>query len=257
MILKEIYAYREMIHSLVKRDLMGRYKNSALGFLWNFLDPLLQLLIYTAVFTIIVPMGIENYYIHLFVALVPWVFFSSCLTGGTMVIINQQDMVKKIYFPREVLPISHVLSQFVNMVLSFIVVFIVLIISGHGFNIKALMWMPLIMLIELVFALGLTLIVSAVTVYIRDAQQIVNVLVMGLMYASPIIYSIDLVPEQYYNLYMLNPMSVIIVAYRDILFYKTPPRVLGVSIAFIISVICLFIGFGVFAKLKRKFVEEL
>lgn len=257
MVLKELYDYREMIRSLVKRDLMGRYKNSILGFLWNFLDPLLQLLIYTVVFTNILPMGIENYYIHLFVALVPWMFFSACLSGGTTAVIGQQDMVKKIYFPREVLPVSHVLSQFVNMILSFVVVFLVLIISGYGFNFLALLWLPVVMIIEFIFALGLTMIVSSVTVYLRDAQQIVNVLVMALMYASPIIYSIDYVPEHLYNYYMLNPMSVVIVAYRDILFYKQAPRTLGLSIAALISIVTLVIGFAVFSKLKRRFVEEL
>lgn len=256
MIFKELYDYREMIHSLVKRDLMGRYKNSALGFLWNFLDPLLQLLIYTMVFTIILPMGIEHYYLFLFVALVPWIFFSSSVTGGAMVIINQQDMVKKIYFPREVLPLSHVLSQFVNMILSFVVIFAVILVTGHGLSWNAL-WLPVIMLIEFIFVLGLSFIVSAITVYIRDAQQIVNVLVMALMYASPVIYSVDIVPEQYYNLYMLNPMSVVLVAYRDILFYKQSPRFLGLGVACVVSIVVLAVGLFVFSKLKRRFVEEL
>lgn len=111
-----------MILSLVRRDFVGKYKKSFLGFLWTFVDPLLQLLVYTLVFTTIMPMkGIDKFYLHLFVALIPWAFFSSCLTGGCAAIINQQDMVKKIYFPREVLPIAYVTSQFVNMLFSFIV----------------------------------------------------------------------------------------------------------------------------------------
>ena len=256
MVFKELYDYREMVRSLVKRDLMGRYKNSALGFLWNFLDPLLQLLIYTMVFTIIIPMGIDQYYLFLFVALVPWIFFSSAVTGGSMVIINQQDMVKKIYFPREVLPLSHVLSQFVNMILSFVVIIAVILVTGHGLSWHAL-WLPVIMLIEFVYTLGLTFVVSAITVYIRDAQLIVNVAVMALMYASPVIYSVDLVPEKYYNLYMCNPMSVVLVAYRDVLFYMSEPRYLGLGIAAIISLIVCAVGLVVFTKLKRRFVEEL
>ena len=134
MIFKELYLYREMIFSLVRRDLAGRYKKSVLGFLWTLLDPLLQLIVYTLVFTYILPMGIENFYIHLFVALVPWNFFSACLAGGASAILGQQDMVKKIYFPREVLPIAFVTSQFVNMVFSFIVVLIVVVASGIGVN---------------------------------------------------------------------------------------------------------------------------
>lgn len=254
---KELYDYREMIRNLVRRDLMGRYKNSVLGFLWNFLDPLLQLLIYTVVFTVILPMGIENYYIHLFVALVPWMFFSSSVAGGTTAVLNQQDMVKKIYFPREVLPISHVTSQLVNMLLSFIVVFAVLLVSGQGVRLVAVIWLPVVILIEYVFALGIALIVSSVTVYLRDMQQIVNVMIMALMYASPVIYSVDVVPDEWYNLYMINPMSVVIVAYRDILFYKQTPRPLGMSIAAGVSIVILVIGFLLFNRLKRNFVEEM
>ena len=115
--IKEIYAYREMTASLVRRDLKGRYKGSVLGFLWTFLNPLLQLAVYTMVFSTIMRSGIEDYYLFLFVALIPWIFFSTSLTGGAGCILSQQDMVKKIYFPREVLPFSYVLSQFVNKII--------------------------------------------------------------------------------------------------------------------------------------------
>ena len=145
---KELYAYREMIFSLVKRDLKGRYKGSVLGFLWTFLNPLLQLAVYTMVFSVIMRAGIEDYYLFLFVALVPWIFFSTSLSGGASCIWAQQDMVKKIYFPREVLPISFVTSCFVNMLLSFVVVFLVIFISGIGFNPTALLFLPLVMIIE-------------------------------------------------------------------------------------------------------------
>ena len=120
---KELYAYREMIFSLVRRDLKGRYKGSILGFLWTFLNPLLQLLVYTFVFSTVMRNGINDYYLFLFVALVPWIFFSTSVSGGAKCIWAQKDMVKKIYFPREVLPISYVTSQFVNMLLSFLVIF--------------------------------------------------------------------------------------------------------------------------------------
>ena len=122
----ELYRYREMIFSLVRRDLKGRYKGSALGFLWTFLNPLLQLLIYTFVFSIVMRNDVKDYYLFLFVALVPWIFFSSCVAGGSNCIWSQKEMVKKIYFPREVLPISFVLSQFVNMCLCFLVIHILI-----------------------------------------------------------------------------------------------------------------------------------
>lgn len=258
MIFKELYAYREMIFSLVRRDLVGKYKKSFLGFLWTFVDPLLQLLVYTLVFTTIMPMkGIDKFYLHLFVALIPWGFFASCLTGGCASIINQQDMVKKIYFPREVLPIAYVTGQFVNMLFSFVVVFVVLFISGVGVRVEALLCLPLVMIVQYIFCIGITMLTSAVTVYLRDVQQILSVLSLALMYASPVIYSVDMVPASIRGIYMLNPMSVIIVSYRDILYYRQLPDMGELGIACGISVVILVIGYVVFSKLKRRFVEEL
>ena len=174
-----------------------------------------------------------------------------------MAVINQQDMVKKIYFPREVLPIAYVTSQFVNMALSFIVVFIVLIISGVGMSIQALIWMPVVMVIQYIVCLGVTLIFSAATVYFRDLQQILSVLSLALMYASPIIYSIHMVPDGIKQVYMLNPMSVIIVAYRDILYYKSVPDVYSLLTATVVGIMIVVIGYLIFSRLKRRFVEEL
>lgn len=138
-IFRELYAYREMIFSLVRRDLKGRYKGSVLGFLWTFINPLLQLAVYTLVFSVILRNNIEDFYLFLFVALVPWIFFSTSVAGGSSCIWQQQDMVKKIYFPREVLPIAFVTSQFINMLLSLLVVLATLIVSGFGINFKALL----------------------------------------------------------------------------------------------------------------------
>lgn len=257
MIFKELYDYREMIFSLVRRDLVGKYKKSILGFLWTFVEPLLQLLVYTVVFTMIMPMDIDKFYIHLFVALIPWNFFSSCMTGGSTAIINQQDMVKKIYFPREALPVAYVTSQFVNMLLSFVVVFVVLLLADVGFSLKAMLVLPVVMLIQYILCLGITLLISAATVYLRDLQQILSVVSLALMYASPVIYSIDMVPEDIRFGYMMNPMSAVIVGYRDILYYKEVPDGSSLGIAFGFSLLMLVIGYAAFSGLKRRFVEEL
>ena len=114
-IFKELYNYREMIASLVRKDLRGRYKGSVLGFLWTFINPLFQLIIYTIVFSYILKSDIENYYLFLFVALIPWIFLQTALVGGASTIISQKELVTKIYFPREVIPISYVTSCFFNM----------------------------------------------------------------------------------------------------------------------------------------------
>lgn len=257
MIIKDIYNYREMIVSLVRKDLRGRYKGSVLGFLWTFVNPLLQLIVYSIVFSIIVKMGINNFSMFLFVALVPWIFFSSCITSGSTVILQQQDLVKKIFFPREVLPVAYVTSSFINMLFSFIVIFVAIIVTNHGINPAALLFLPLIMLIEYILALGFSFVASAITVYFRDLEHILNNLSMAWMYLTPILYTQEMVPEQYKPLFNLNPMTPIIIAYRDILFYKRIPSLNTLIGASITGVVSLILGFILFNKLKKGFAEEM
>ncbi len=256
-VIKEIYAYREMVYSLVHRDLKGRYKGSILGFAWTFLNPLLQLAVYTLVFSIIMRNGIKDYYLFLFVALVPWIFFSSCLSAGAGCIRQQGDMIKKIYFPREVIPLSFVTSQFVNMLLSLIVVFAVVLISGKPQNPLALLHLPLIMIIEYLIALGLTMLISGITVYMRDIEWLMNILMMAWQFGTPVMYGLDMVPERFMFLFQLNPMTPVIVAYRDILYYGQVPDVHTLLTAVVFGVVTLIVGVLVFGRLKLHFAEEL
>lgn len=255
--LSEIYDYREMILSLVRRDLRGRYKGSVLGFAWTFLSPLFQLLVYTLVFSVIMRAGVEDYYIFLFVALVPWIFFSSSITGGAGSIRAQSEMVKKIYFPREVIPISYVVSQFVNMLLSFIVVFAFLAISGRGFNLIALCFLPVIMVIEFILTLPIVFFVSAVTVYLRDVEYFLGIVLMAWQFMTPVLYGMDQIPEEIVPFFWLNPMTAIIIAYRDVLYYKKIPEVSTLLQAILWSFVMLCVGWITFDRLKRHFAEEM
>ena len=255
--LKDLYAYREMIFSLIRRDLKGRYKGSALGFLWTFINPLMQLGVYTLVFSVIMRNGIKDYYLFLFVALIPWIFFSTSLSGGSSCIWAQQDMVKKIYFPREVLPIAFVTSQFVNMLLSFLVVFVVLLVSGKGLNFIALLCLPVVMLVEYILAISAAMLTSAITVYLRDMEYILGIVTMAWQFLSPVMYSVDQVPEQLLPIYNLNPMTPVITAYREILYYGNIPKLSTLLHAVIFGIIVLIVGVTVFSKLKRHFAEAL
>ncbi len=254
---KELYAYREMIFSLVRRDLKGRYKGSALGFLWTFLNPLLQLAVYTMVFSVIMRAGIEDYYLFLFVALVPWIFFSTSLSGGSSCIWAQQEMVKKIYFPREVLPIAYVTSQFVNMLLSFIVIFAVLFFSGHSCNPAAVLCLPVIMAVEYILALGMAMLSSAATVYFRDLEYILGIVTMAWQFLTPVMYARDMAPEQMRWVFGLNPMTSVIEAYREILYYGKIPRLATLSSAAAIGIAVLLVGWYTFHQLQKHFAEEL
>lgn len=255
--IKELYAYREMIVGLVRRDLRGRYKGSVLGFLWTFVNPLLQLVVYTMVFSVIMKNGIEKYYIYLFVGLVPWIFFSTSVTGGANSILSSKDMVKKIYFPREVLPISVVTSGFINMLFCFIVIFAALFISGIGINPVALLFLPIIMIVEYFLALGFALLSSALTVYFRDLEYILGIITMAWMYLTPVMYPETMVPENLLWILKVNPMTSVIMAYRDILYYKQVPQLETLLQALFVGIVFCILGHFVFCKLQKGFVEEM
>jgi lipopolysaccharide transport system permease protein len=255
--IKEIYEYRQMIFGLVKKDLRGRYKGSFLGFLWTFINPLLQLVVYTFVFSIVLRSGVDKYYLFLFVALIPWIFFSTAVSGGAGCVLAQKGMVTKIYFPREVLPISHVTSAFVNMLYTFIVVIIVVIFSGVPVNLLAYLCLPVIMAVEYLLALGIAMIVSSVTVFFRDLEFIVGIFVLAWQFLSPVMYSIDAVPVSIRGIFMFNPMTPIIMAYRDVLYYGNVPHLSTLLLAVVMGIVFLIVGFIVFGKLKKKFAEEL
>ena len=254
--LKDIFFYKEMIRNLIRKDLRGRYKGSLLGFFWTILNPILQLVVYTFLFSLVLRTGIDKYYLFLFVALVPWLFFSSCLVGGSGIILGQKDLVKKIYFPLEVLPIAHVCSNFVNMLLSFIVIFVVVIFAGNGIT-TAILYLPIVMIVEFVLCLGVAFITSAITIYFRDMEQILGILGMAWMYLTPIMYSVDMVPVEFHNIFLINPMSPIILAYRSILYYGQAPEITVLIHGLLLGLVVLVIGFVLFHKLKRRFVEEL
>lgn len=254
---KELFAYREMIISLVKKDLRGRYKGSTLGFLWTFINPLCQILIYTMVFSVIMRSNIDKFYLFLIVGLIPWIFFSSAINGGATSIISQQDLVKKIYFPREVLPIAYVTSSFANMLFSFVIVFMVLFISGVGISPRALVFLPLVMLVEYILALGIALLTAALTVYFRDLEHILGIITTAWMYLTPIMYSTDMVPEKLLKIFNLNPMTPVVIAYRDILYYKQIPRIGTLLHASILGIVIMICGTIIFSRLQRYFAEEL
>ncbi len=255
-LLKELYAYREMIYMLVRREIRGRYKGSVLGFFWTFLNPLLQFAVYAVVFSTIMRMNIEQFYIYLFVAFVPWFFLATAIPQGAVCIQTQSNLVQKIYFPRMVLPISTVLTAFVNMLLSELVVFAVLLFSGYGLSMHVVA-LPVVMGIQLIFVLGIVLLVSALTVYVRDLAHILDIIVMAWFYATPIVYPPEMLPVQFEFLRYLNPMFGIIDSYRKILYYKCWPDFSVTFLALGLGVLTVIVGGVAFQRLQRGFAEEL
>jgi len=254
---KEIYAYREMIANLVRKDLRGRYKGSVFGFLWTFINPLLHVLVYSFVFSIIARFGVEKYYLYLFIGQVPWIFFSTCISSGAGIIQTEKNLIVKIHFPREVIPIYFVTSSFINMLFCFAIVIIISLFSGVTFNFTAYLCLPVIMLVLFMLALGGCLITSAITVYFRDLQHIMGIIVMAWFFLTPIIFPINVVPAEYIQIFQNNPMTPIIIAFRDVLYFGQVPQLSTLLHAYLIGIFILILGFIVFGRLKRRFAEVL
>ena len=254
--LKEVFHYREMIFMLVRKDLRARYKRSALGFAWTFLNPLLQLLVYTLVFSVVMRAGIEKYYLFLFVALIPWMAMAASVNNGATCVTSQTALVTKIHFPRQVLPITVVVTSFVNMLLCMVVVLAVCALS-IGLRLSILWYLIPTILIEFILALGLALLVSSINVYFRDLEHILTIFTMAWQFLSPVLYSASMVPEAYRTLYMLNPMTPILIAFRDVLYYKTAPQLSTMLSSLAMGIVFLVIGWLVFGKLERHFAEEM
>jgi ABC-2 type transport system permease protein len=254
--IKEIWRYRDMLINLVRRDLRSRYKGSVLGFLWTFVNPLLQLIVYALVFPHVLRVNIENYTLFLFVALLPWIFFSTSVLGATTSIVNGANLVTKIYFPRMILPLSVICTNLMNYLFSLVIVFPVLLISGTALSWNVL-WLPVVLLVEFVFILGLGLFFSALHVKYRDIEHIMGIVVFSWFYLTPIIFPIEVFPEWVASLLYYNPMTSVITSIRNVLLYAGQPDWPWLLYTFICGSVVTLFGYAVFKRADRTFAEEL
>lgn len=256
-VMKDIWSFRYMITELIHRELRSKYKGSALGFLWTYINPLCQIVVYAFFFSMIFRSGIECFYLYLIVSMFPWNFFSGGTMQGLGSVRYQGDLVKKIYFPRQILPMVSVSVNLVNMLISFVIIYGVLLVSGWGIDWRLQLYLLPVILIEYVFTFGLTLILSSVEVYFRDIEHIVSVIMMIWMYVTPMFYNLSFIPEQFLPAFKCNPMLYIISMYQQILYYKIPPQADYMIKALIISLCMLMVGWLVFGRLEKRFAEEL
>jgi lipopolysaccharide transport system permease protein len=256
---KEIYNYREMLKSNVKKDIRGKYKGSVLGILWSFLNPLLQVIVYWIIFPYLFRGAtIPNYLCYLVTGIIPWNFFTNVVNLGTISIKSNAGIIKKVYFPREVLLISQVLSGLVNFFISCVIIVLFCIGTGAGVSVHIL-WLPLIALIQAAFSFGIILFLSAFEVYVQDVEYIVSFILNMAFYGTPILYSLELFKSAgtLYRLVSLNPLTKIINAYRDIFLYHVTPDLHSLLIVAILALILILIGYRVFKKLEKGFAEVL
>lgn len=253
---KNLYEYRELLKTNVQKDIRGKYKGSFLGVLWSFLNPLLMVAVYAIVFPYIMRMKTDNYLQYLICGVIPWNFFTTVMSLGMGSIKNNAGIIKKVYFPREILPISATLSGLVNFFIACIIIIIFCIFGGLGISLHILM-VPVIALIQFVLTAGIVLGFSAINVYIQDTEYIIQFVINMLFYATPILYPVELFPEAIRWVLYINPFTHIIGAYRDCFMYHTLPSLGSLVYILIIAFICFGLGMYIFRKLEKGFAEEI
>lgn len=255
-IFKELYNYRELLKTNIKKEIRGKYKGSWLGILWTFLNPLLMLAVYAFVFPYILRVNVDNYTIFMIVALIPWNFFTTAVQTGTGCVVANGNILKKVYFPREIIPISITTSQLVNFLITCLIMFVFIIFSGVGFSVHILL-LPLLILIQFILTLAINFILSSITVFAHDIDHFVSVALTLGFYATPIVYLSSMLPDKFQWAMKVNPMAVLVESYRSILYYHQLPdfKILGVWV--VLSILFLIFGYMIFKKLEKSFVEEL
>lgn len=255
---RELYAYRELLKNLVARDLKLRYRSSVLGFAWCLLNPLLMMTVFTVVFTVLLTSNtIDKFPVFILTGILAWNLHTTALTGAMNSVVGQAALVQKVYFPREVLPISAVLSNTVNFLLSLVVLFVMVWVYQVELS-ATLLFLPVVILVQVIFTCGVGLLLSAVNVFYRDVASIMETLMLAWFFLTPIFYRIeDVFPTYSRLMYILNPPASFIAAYRDILYYGSITNLTFFTRTTISSVLVFIVGYFLFAKLSRGFSERL
>ncbi|MGQ9765876.1 MAG: ABC transporter permease [Anaerolineae bacterium] len=265
--LAELIRYRELIVNLTIRELKTRYKNSVLGFFWSLLNPLGMMLVFTIVFTVLMPNSqIRNFPVFLLCGLLPWNFFSAGVMTGTNSIVSNSNLVKKVYFPRTVLPIASVLANLVNFLLALIILFAMLFI--FRIHLSPYVWLlPVVILIQTCFVAGMALVLSTLNVFYRDTLMIMDVVMLAWFFLTPVFYPIEVLPRSYQFLgftldmhrlaYIFNPMASLISTYRDLLYWGYRTDLDFFLRTALTAVVILAFGFWFCARYSARFSEEI
>lgn len=264
----ELWRYRELVYNLVVRDLKVRYKNSVLGIAWSWLNPLLMMLVFTFVFDVIGfgRQDVRNYPVYFLAGILPWNMFSASVVGATASVVGSGYLIKKVYFPREVLPLSTVLANMINFLIALPVFIGVALVSGVPLTGWVLL-VPVIILVQVCFAAGVGLLLATLNVYYRDTQIIMEVLMLAWFFITPVFWDQGILPLTRDVLgvtlpvrslvYWLNPMASIIASYRDTMYWGRQPALDFFVRSAATAVVILVVGYMVFHKYSSAFAEEL
>ncbi|WP_025690583.1 ABC transporter permease [Paenibacillus zanthoxyli] len=254
--LKNIIYYKDLLGNLTSNEMKLKYKNSILGILWSYIYPLMMIIIYNFAFKIILRMTIDNFALFVFIGLIPWNFVQASISQSTNSIINNQNLVKKIYFPRAIIPLSVINANFITMIISHIILFGAMLFFNVEFTLSLIM-LPFLWIILYLVVAGISLVLSSVTVKYRDISHIVDVVFMAWFYLTPVIYSLSMVPEPFNKIIQLNPITNLIELFREVLLKGDFPRFLNLAGTFGYSFVLFIIGLYVFYRREKNFGEEL
>jgi lipopolysaccharide transport system permease protein len=254
----ELWEYRELLYALVGRELKLRYKQTAIGVSWVLLQPLVTMLIFTAIFGGLAKMPSDGIWYPVFAltALLPWTFFSQAVTRAGGALVSNANLVNKIYFPRILLPLSTVLAPLADFILSLILLFGMLVYAGIPLTWK-LATLPIFILIAMISAMGVSLVVSATNVKYRDVGHAIPFVMQIWMFVSPIVYPVSLVPEKWRFLYGLNPMAGVIEGFRWALLGQTAPDPMVMTASFLVFVVFLLVSLVYFRQMERQFADVI
>jgi lipopolysaccharide transport system permease protein len=251
------YVYlRDLVHELVRREIKVQYKSSCLGAAWSMVNPLLQLLIFSFLFRVVLPLGIDNYPAFLFSGLLAWTWFQLSMIQATAAITSHRELIKRPGFPAAILPVITVATNMVHFILALPLLFVFILLTGGEIHLTALA-LPVLMLVQFVLVLSLAYFLATLNVLFRDTQHIISVLLQLLFFMTPIFYSGSRFPEKYRPLLDLNPMVHLVNAYRDILLHGRLPNGMAVCILMAAGLGLLGAGYFTFVRVRDRFVEEL
>jgi lipopolysaccharide transport system permease protein len=250
--------HKDLLANLVKREIATRYKQSILGFFWVILNPFFQMLVMTLVFSKIMRIKVPGvpYFLFLYSGLLFWNFFTNSLNSSMNNLISMGSLIKKVYFPREIIILASLLAKGVDLVLASLLFVIFMIVYQQPTNIlNNILFVPLIFIIQVIFTYGIALFISAMNLFYRDVQYLMGLILMLWFYLTPVIYPVEMAPERLRFIFAVNPMSVLTNAYRQVILGGTAPNLPNLGIALIVSLITLFIGCFTFRKLEGKFAD--
>ena len=247
---------KDLIIHLVKRNFMLRYKGSAIGVLWSLMLPLSQLLVLVFVFRKVVPLNIEDYPVFVFTALLPWIWFSTCLGSAGSLFIGNRDLIRKPNFSPSTLILVDTLSNLLPYLLFLPILFFMLIMYHRALTLS-LLCLPLLMLIQGILTAGLGLIIATLNVFYRDVQYIVSVILLLLFYVTPVFYRSQAIAGSYQALFKLNPVAVLLDSYRTVLFYGRFPDWSSLLLVGMVSGTVLVIGYFLYHRQLHEIIDAI